>query len=36
MCQYSAEKGCMNDWHLIHLGQLSIRRLSVFGNRGSP
>ena len=24
MCQYSAEKGCMNDWHLIHLGQLSI------------
>ena len=24
MCQYSAEKGCMNDWHLIHLGHLSI------------
>ena len=24
MCQYSAENGCMNDWHLIHLGQLSI------------
>ena len=24
MCQYSAEDGCMNDWHLIHLGQLSL------------
>jgi 2,4-dienoyl-CoA reductase-like NADH-dependent reductase (Old Yellow Enzyme family) len=24
MCQYSAENGCMNDWHLIHLGQLSL------------
>jgi 2,4-dienoyl-CoA reductase-like NADH-dependent reductase (Old Yellow Enzyme family) len=24
MCQYSAENGCMNDWHLIHLGHLSI------------
>jgi 2,4-dienoyl-CoA reductase-like NADH-dependent reductase (Old Yellow Enzyme family) len=24
MCQYSAEHGCMNDWHLIHLGQLSL------------
>ena len=24
MCQYSAENGCMNDWHLIHLGYLSI------------
>lgn len=23
MCQYSAEQGCMNDWHLIHLGQLA-------------
>jgi 2,4-dienoyl-CoA reductase-like NADH-dependent reductase (Old Yellow Enzyme family) len=21
MCQYSAQDGCMNDWHLIHLGQ---------------
>src|SRR5918998_1527285 len=20
MCQYSAEEGCMTDWHLIHLG----------------
>jgi 2,4-dienoyl-CoA reductase-like NADH-dependent reductase (Old Yellow Enzyme family) len=24
MCQYSAADGCMNDWHLIHLGQLAI------------
>jgi 2,4-dienoyl-CoA reductase-like NADH-dependent reductase (Old Yellow Enzyme family) len=22
MCQYSADDGCMTDWHLIHLGQL--------------
>jgi 2,4-dienoyl-CoA reductase-like NADH-dependent reductase (Old Yellow Enzyme family) len=24
MCQYSAEDGCMNDWHLMHLGQLAM------------
>lgn len=24
MCQYSAENGLMNDWHLIHLGQLAM------------
>jgi len=24
MCQYSAENGCMNDWHVIHLGQLAL------------
>lgn len=24
MCQYSAEDGCMNDWHLVHLGQLAV------------
>jgi 2,4-dienoyl-CoA reductase-like NADH-dependent reductase (Old Yellow Enzyme family) len=24
MCQYSAEDGCMTDWHLMHLGQLAI------------
>jgi 2,4-dienoyl-CoA reductase-like NADH-dependent reductase (Old Yellow Enzyme family) len=23
MCQYSADDGAMNDWHLIHLGQLA-------------
>lgn len=24
MCQYSAENGCMSDWHVIHLGQLAL------------
>jgi len=24
MCQYSADNGCMTDWHLIHLGQLAL------------
>ena len=24
MCQYSAEDGCMTDWHLIHLGNLAL------------
>jgi 2,4-dienoyl-CoA reductase-like NADH-dependent reductase (Old Yellow Enzyme family) len=24
MCQYSAESGCMTDWHLIHLGHLAL------------
>ncbi|MEW6438312.1 MAG: NADH:flavin oxidoreductase/NADH oxidase [Pseudomonadota bacterium] len=24
MCQYSAQDGRMNDWHLIHLGQLAL------------
>jgi 2,4-dienoyl-CoA reductase-like NADH-dependent reductase (Old Yellow Enzyme family) len=24
MCQYSAEDGCMNDWHLIHIGKLAL------------
>jgi 2,4-dienoyl-CoA reductase-like NADH-dependent reductase (Old Yellow Enzyme family) len=24
MCQYVARDGCMNEWHLIHLGQLSV------------
>lgn len=23
MCQYSAQEGCANDWHLIHLGSLA-------------
>ncbi|HEX2652954.1 MAG TPA: oxidoreductase, partial [Xanthobacteraceae bacterium] len=23
MCQYSADDGCMNDWHLMHLGTLA-------------
>jgi 2,4-dienoyl-CoA reductase-like NADH-dependent reductase (Old Yellow Enzyme family) len=24
MCQYSAEGGCMTDWHVIHLGSLAL------------
>src|SRR5215207_4750818 len=24
MCQYSAQDGCMTDWHIIHLGQLAL------------
>lgn len=24
ICQYAAEDGCMNDWHLIQLGQLAL------------
>lgn len=24
MCQYSAQDGCMNDWHQIHLGHLAL------------
>jgi 2,4-dienoyl-CoA reductase-like NADH-dependent reductase (Old Yellow Enzyme family) len=24
MCQYSAQDGCMSDWHLIHLGHLAL------------
>jgi 2,4-dienoyl-CoA reductase-like NADH-dependent reductase (Old Yellow Enzyme family) len=24
MCQYSAEDGCMTDWHLIHLGHMAL------------
>lgn len=24
MCQYSADDGCMTDWHIIHLGHLAL------------
>jgi len=24
MCQYSAQNGCMTDWHSIHLGHLAL------------
>ncbi len=24
MCEYSAENGCANDWHMIHLGHLAL------------
>ena len=29
MCQYSAENGCMTDWHLIHLGHLALSGAAV-------
>ena len=29
MCQYSADDGCMNDWHLIHLGSLALSRAGL-------
>ncbi len=29
MCQYSAESGCANDWHLSHLTQLSLSGASL-------
>ena len=34
MCQYSADDGCMTDWHLIHLGQLAVLRRRAGGGRG--
>ena len=29
MCQYSADDGCMTDWHLIHLGHLALSGASL-------
>ena len=29
MCQYSADNGCMNDWHLIHLGHLALSGAAI-------
>lgn len=29
MCQYSAQNGCMNEWHLIHLGQLALSGAAI-------
>ena len=29
MCQYSAEAGCMTDWHMMHLGQLAVSGAAV-------
>ncbi len=29
MCQYSAEEGCLNDWHLIHLGHLALSGAAI-------
>jgi len=31
MCQYSAVKGSMTDWHLMHLGSLAISGASMLG-----
>jgi 2,4-dienoyl-CoA reductase-like NADH-dependent reductase (Old Yellow Enzyme family) len=30
MCQYSAVDGCMGDWHLLHIGSLSLSGASLF------
>ena len=29
MCQYSAEDGIVNDWHLVHLGGFAIGRAAL-------
>ena len=29
MCQYSAQDGCMTDWHLIHLGHLALSGAAI-------
>ena len=29
MCQYSADDGCMNDWHHVHLGHLALSRAGL-------
>jgi 2,4-dienoyl-CoA reductase-like NADH-dependent reductase (Old Yellow Enzyme family) len=29
MCQYSAEDGCMTDWHVIHLGHLALSGAAI-------
>jgi 2,4-dienoyl-CoA reductase-like NADH-dependent reductase (Old Yellow Enzyme family) len=34
MCQYSADSGCMTDWHLIHLGHLALSGCGVADHRG--
>ena len=30
MCQYSADDGCANDWHLIHWGQMLLSGAGMF------
>jgi 2,4-dienoyl-CoA reductase-like NADH-dependent reductase (Old Yellow Enzyme family) len=35
MCQYSAEGGCMTDWHTIHLGQLARSGAALLGAPGA-
>ena len=34
MCQYSAEDGLVNDWHLVHLGRSGARRRGAGDRRG--
>ncbi len=34
MCQYSAEDGCMTDWHTIHLGHLALSGRGAADHRG--
>ena len=29
MCQYSAQDGCMTDWHVIHLGNLALSGAAI-------
>ena len=33
MCQYSAEHGCMTDWHVIHLGHLALSGAALLTRR---
>ena len=35
MCQYSAEDGIPNDWHLVHLGSRAVGRRRARADRGS-
>jgi 2,4-dienoyl-CoA reductase-like NADH-dependent reductase (Old Yellow Enzyme family) len=30
MCQYSADDGCMSDWHLVHLGAMACSGAGLF------
>lgn len=35
MCQYSAQDGVANDWHLVHLGSRAVRgRLNLHRSDG--
>ena len=29
MCQYSDVDGCMNDWHVVHLGHLALSGAAI-------
>ena len=30
MCQYSAENGCMNDWHFTHVNTMALSGAGLF------